>query len=311
MTHAAPTVVYIAGSGRSGSTLLERALGEIPGFVNVGELIDLFRRDASRAHRCGCGRHFADCPFWTSVGKRAFGGWDDPRLAGMHPLQRRVAQQRYLPRLAALPLAGRAFRADVASYGACYAALYRAIATEAGADHVVDASKWPVQALALARGGIDVRVIHLVRDVRGVAQSLIKRGRKPAVTAAKWVVYHNQAALLRRCGVPFVAVRYEEFVREPARTAETALAALNVPVRPADLGHLGEGHMTLHPSHGIHGNPMRFRHGDIALRADETWREKMSRRDRILVTAIALPYLLRDPPRSSVSGPHRGGKPNG
>jgi hypothetical protein len=27
------------GSGRSGSTLLERALGEIPGFVNVGELV--------------------------------------------------------------------------------------------------------------------------------------------------------------------------------------------------------------------------------------------------------------------------------
>ena len=36
----APIVVYIAGSGRSGSTLLERALGQIPGFDNVGELID-------------------------------------------------------------------------------------------------------------------------------------------------------------------------------------------------------------------------------------------------------------------------------
>jgi len=39
-----PPVMYIAGSGRSGSTMLERVLGEMPGFVNVGELIDLFRR---------------------------------------------------------------------------------------------------------------------------------------------------------------------------------------------------------------------------------------------------------------------------
>jgi hypothetical protein len=30
-------VIYIAGSGRCGSTLLERVLGEIPGYVNVGE----------------------------------------------------------------------------------------------------------------------------------------------------------------------------------------------------------------------------------------------------------------------------------
>jgi len=48
-----PIVVYIAGSGRSGSTLLERALGEIPGFVNVGELIDLYRQVAARFRDIG------------------------------------------------------------------------------------------------------------------------------------------------------------------------------------------------------------------------------------------------------------------
>src|SRR5262249_49384217 len=169
-----PTVVYLAGSGRSGSTLLERTLGEMPGFVNVGELIDLFRREASRAERCGCGRPFADCPFWVHVGKRAFGDWSDARLADIHPLQRRVARQRYRPQLLAMRLAGPGFRADAARYGEYYGSLYRAMAAEAGAACVVDASKWPVQALALARGGIDVRVIHLVRDVRGVAHSLTK-----------------------------------------------------------------------------------------------------------------------------------------
>lgn len=288
----APAVVYIAGSGRSGSTLLERALGEIPGFVNVGELIDLFRRGASRAERCGCGLPFADCTFWARVGERAFGGWADPCIADLHPLQRRVAQQRYLPRLLVMSLAGPRFRADVASYGACYARVYHAIATEAGAGCVVDASKWPVQALALYRAGIDVRVIHLVRDVRGVAYSLTKRAKRPTATAAKWVSYQSQAGLLRRCGLPFTLVRYEDFVSQPRLTVETALAELGLSYRPAHLEHLGDGQVTLSPSHGIHGNPSRFRSGEITLRTDEAWRERMSRRSRILVTAIGLPLLL-------------------
>jgi hypothetical protein len=290
---AAVTVVYIAGSGRSGSTLLERALGEIPGFVNVGELIDLFRRDASRAQRCGCGLHFADCEFWGGTGERAFGGWGSPRTAEIHPLQRRVARQRAMPALAALPLAGRGFRADAARYGACYAALYQAICEQAGAGRVVDASKWPVQALALWRGGIDVRVIHLVRDVRGVAHSLTKRDRKPAATAARWVLHESQAALLRRCGPPFTRVRYEDFVRAPRHTVQTALAELGLADPAPRLDHLSDTHITLRPSHGIHGNPSRWQHGEIALRPDETWRQRMPRRDRILVTAIGLPFLLR------------------
>jgi hypothetical protein len=288
-----PAVVFIAGSGRSGSTLLERALGEMPGFVNVGELIDLFRREASRAERCGCGRPFADCAFWAGVGERAFGGWGDARLADVHPLQRRVAQQRYLPRLLVMPLAGRRFREDVGRYGASYASIYRAIATEAGAPCVVDASKWPVQALALSRGGIDVRVIHLVRDVRGVAHSLTRRAKRPAATAARWVSYQVQAGLLRRCGLPYTRVRYEDFVRQPRRAVETMLTELGLPYRPADLDHLGDGQVTLSPTHGIHGNPSRFSSGEIALRTDEAWRERMSRANRIIVTAIGLPLLLR------------------
>src|SRR5215470_15181513 len=170
-----PTVIYIAGSGRSGSTLLERVLGDMPGAVNVGELIDLFRRTAPRGERCGCGLAFAECPFWAGVGKRAFDGWEPGRLAAIHWLQTRVARQRHLPRLLAMPLAGRAFRDDLVAYGDSYRALYRAIADQAGARYVIDASKWPVQALALSRAGLDIRVIHLVRDARGVAYSLSKQ----------------------------------------------------------------------------------------------------------------------------------------
>jgi hypothetical protein len=301
-------VIYIAGSGRSGSTLLERTLGEMPGVVNVGELIDLFRRVAPRDERCGCGQPFSSCPFWTRVGERVPGGWDEERLAAVHGLQRRVARQRHLPRLLAMPLAGRDFRGDIASYGRAYADVYRAIAAEAGAACVVDASKWPVQALALSRAGIDVRVIHLVRDVRGVAHSV---GRKdvarphavaevdlmwrdtPARAAARWVACQTEAGLLRRCGLPVTRMHYEDFIREPRRSIITALTELGQSAGPADLAHVHPGRVVLGPSHGLSGNPSRFRDGEIKLRADEAWREQMSRRDRAVITAIGLPHLLR------------------
>ena len=305
---ATPVVIYIVGSGRSGSTLLERVLGDMPGAVNVGELIDLYRRTAPRGELCGCGQPFADCPFWTGVGKRAFGGWEADQLAVIHRLQIRVARQRHLPRLLAMPLAGRDFRADVAAYGASYRALYRAIAGEAGARYVIDASKWPAQALALSRAGLDIRVIHLVRDVRGVAHSLSKQAvarphavqatdhmlsHLPAEAAARWVGIQTEAELLRRCGLRVALMRYEDFVVRPRQAVSAALTDLGLPPGPSDLAHVGDGQVVLGSSHGLSGNPSRFSSGQITLRADEAWRKRMPRRDRVVVTALGLPLLLR------------------
>lgn len=314
-----PIVIYIAGSGRSGSTLMERVLGEMPGHVNVGELIDLFRRTASQNERCGCGQDFAACPFWAGVGARAFGGWRPGVIAEISRLQSRVARQRRLPRLLALPLAGRGFRDDVRDYAEQYARLYGAVAAAAGATCVVDASKWPVQALALRRGGVDVRVIHLVRDARGVAYSLGKRDivrphstgevdlmahSGAAGAAARWVACQTEAELLRRCGVPVARVRYEDFVADPREVVAAALTALGLAHADSHLSHIDGAELTLSPSHGLSGNPARFRAGAITLRRDEAWRQAMSRRDRAVVTIISLPLMARYGP----SGRGAGGK---
>jgi Sulfotransferase family len=306
---AAPVVVFIAGTGHSGSTLLEMVLGAMPGFVNVGELIDLYRRDAPRSERCGCGEPFASCPFWSGVGRRvnAGAGWDSERLAAVDRARRRLTRQRYLPRLLALPLAGDGFRRDLAAYGQNYAELYRAIADQAGAQCVVDASKWPGQALALARAGLDIRMIHLVRDARGVAYSFGKQGvrrpqamdhhtvmwRQKAVNCAGgWTARQLELEVIRRSGVRAVRVRYEDFVAQPRPTVAGALSGLGLPCSQDQLSHLGDGRVEVAASHGIAGNPARFKAGEITLRPDEAWREHLPPRDRRLVTALCLPFLV-------------------
>ncbi len=309
---AAPTtVVYVMGAGRSGSTLLERMLGEIPGFVTAGELIGLFRWIAVDDELCGCGTRFSQCPFWQAVGRRAFGGWDEARVAEIAALQRRVARQRHLPRLAAPALAGASFRADLARYGEVYRQLYRAIGDEAGAQAVVDASKWPAQVLALRnRPGIDLRVLHLVRDVRGVAYSWAKTGvvrpqstsdalpelsSVPAArTASAWTAVQAEAGLLTATTAHATTIRYEDLVADPRGTLTAALSRVGFPPATArDLPHVSGRTVTLTAGHGVGGNPSRFTTGDVELRLDDAWHEQLARRDRLVATAIGLPALAR------------------
>src|SRR5690348_4870275 len=54
-TGGVPTVLYLGGLGRSGTAVLERVLGELPGACSVGELVYLWERGVLRGETCGCG----------------------------------------------------------------------------------------------------------------------------------------------------------------------------------------------------------------------------------------------------------------
>src|SRR5262245_21004542 len=93
-------VLFIGGLGRSGSTLLERLLCEMPGVAAMGEVVHLWQRGLADGERCACGRAFGQCPFWTRVGEVAFEGWDAFDLAGFHALKDSVDRTRHVPALA-------------------------------------------------------------------------------------------------------------------------------------------------------------------------------------------------------------------
>jgi hypothetical protein len=312
---SAPQVVYLGGFGRSGSTLLERVLGAIPGWVNVGELVDLPRSVYPQQERCGCGDRFSDCGFWTEVGERAFGGWSQTRLGRLADLRLQVARQRQVPALVRLARGGGAgsrLAGLVREYQRGYGQIYQAVAEVSGCSVVVDASKGPAHGLALGIPapdlGYSLSMVNLVRDPRGVAYSWSRRqsDRPQAGTdgkrmwsigssrsAAQWAALQTEMDVVgAMAGIPHHRLRYEDLVAHPRIAVADLVGRLSLPLPADGLAHVEEHAVTLGPSHGLSGNPSRFTHGRIELRADDEWRRALPVRERRLVTASTLPWLM-------------------
>ncbi|MCW6008136.1 sulfotransferase [Micromonospora sp. CPCC 205371] len=300
-------VAFVAGIGRSGSTLVERILTGLPGVVGLGELNHLWHRGLRLDERCGCGVAFSRCEFWQGVGEQAFGGWSrvDPDL--MQQLARRVDRVWHVPAL----MRGRAnaeLASAVARYGEHYAAVYAAVIQLSGASVVVDSSKHASLAHVLRqRSDVDLRVVHCVRDARAVCFSWTRRKLRPDTTsresymptfrprvmAVRWNAYNLATDLLRRRGVPVSRLRYEDLVADPVGSVARLAEFIGAPADPRALSFIEKEAVTLPVTHTVAGNPMRFDVGRVPLHLDDAWRSSLPHRQRWLVTAITLPLMAR------------------
>src|SRR5438876_950187 len=91
-------VLFVAGTGRSGSTVVSNLIGSVPGAVSVGELRYLWERGVGEKALCGCGAVFPDCPFWARVLNRAYPD-GPPDVSEVRRAERELLRLRALPRL--------------------------------------------------------------------------------------------------------------------------------------------------------------------------------------------------------------------
>lgn len=295
---AKPTVIYIEGFGRSGTTLLDAALGQIDGFFSLGELAFLWDRGHAPGEICSCGAPATRCPIWSEAldavldgcGATAaqIAGWRDeafPRrdslLAGTRTLDQRI-------------------RARSGGYLDATSICYRKVAEITGAEVLVDSSKSPAyRYLAHLLPDITVHTIHAVRDPRAVAFSWQRDraseklpARPVKRTAREWTLGEGRAELLRkRQGAGCTIVRYEDFIADPRREIGRILEGIHQDGK--SLGFLGDGRIHLEPNHIVCGNPSRFRSGTIDLKPDSEWKTEMHSRDVASVTAVGLPWIAR------------------
>ena len=288
-------VVYLAGFGRSGSTLIGRLLGELPRVAFVGEL-NFFWSDALGAGRpCGCGAPVTECRHWAKVLDLL--GTDSLLIADEIAASLRDATRMRRGLVALAPAGARQVDRRLDEITVHLDRLYRAVATAFDADVVIDSSKSSTYLRALERApGIDVSPLHVVRDPRAAAVSWRTPKTERVGGAAlptfgvgrssiEWSVSNMlamQACRQRRSAV----VRYEDFVADPAAELTRAgrdlgydFSAVPIDGQQAELG----------VSHTVAGNPDRFTVGSVRISSDERWRDGLSRSDQALVRSLTTP----------------------
>jgi hypothetical protein len=219
-----------------------------------------------------------------------------------------VDRSRFIPRLAA-PLPGLARRPALAEYTSYYQRVYAGLAAASGCEVLIDSSKHPSLAFCLRwLGPRRLRVVHVVRDSRAVAYSWTRLIRRPdavaasyltryspAVSAGLWNGHNAAVALLARCGVPVLRVRYEDLAADPAAVLARIAGFAGLPggafAGPALGGGPGRWWAELGPAHTVSGNPMRFTTGQVPITTDNRWRTALPAADRRLVTGLTLPLL--------------------
>jgi hypothetical protein len=239
---------------------LARLLGEIPSFVSVGEAGAYFLgpRDFTQAAiPCGCGAPMAECSLWTRLAANpSLHAWGCPFT------RPRSVHRALWPTLA--------IHADLPRFLAAAGKFYDDLARVTAGSVIVDSSKSPALAAVLTQvPGIELHVLHLVRDLRGVVSS----GRRtkayaPATSAQRcilqWYWANLGAELLQQRAAGFLRLRYEDFIVDPQPMVERIASA--VTGSPVHCTFLGDGQARIRSQHHALGNPDKFQCGEIPLR---------------------------------------------
>lgn len=285
-------VLYIGGCGRSGSTILDTLLGNHPDMESVGEACHVvtnawLREDAY----CACGKVGRDCDFWQEVSRR----WE--QRVGSVDLADYVATAREIESRLRLAVTQRQLATGDpkhVEYARLTVGLLAAIRDTSGAEIVVDSSKTASRALALSMvEGVDLRLIHMVRDCRGVLWSGKKRFRKDdragisksdggksiTHTMKIWTVANLVTDQLRRRLPRGRSIRllYEDLIAHPHGELRRIGDLVDMDLEPLAAAVASGRPMSV--GHTIAGNRVRMS-GSIQLRSDVEWMEKLTWREQ-------------------------------
>jgi len=220
-------VIYIAGMGHSGSTLLDLILGSHSNAVSVGEmkakaLTRLFTGVSNKP--CTCGASVSDCSFWTAI--RA-------KLADCGIVSGEKIDE-------GDPEANRA--------------LVESVLQVSGKRIYVESTKSPGRLERLLKcPDFDVHVIGLHRDPRAVGFSEIRKKRSFYKGIVIWqTIYSRIERVMKERSDRFLPVYYEDFVVAPEKKIVEIMQFAGENFEPSQMRYLEHEH------HNLMGNGMRF-----------------------------------------------------
>jgi len=299
-------LVYIAGYGRSGSTILDIILGNHDHIESVGELVNLFHDGMDIKRPCSCGKSFKDCEFWNPILSNLFGKFDTNDFYKMNKLQRDVESLTKLWRIFT------GFHSGIAydRYRGVMTLLFNHIAQASGKPFVVDSSKSSTDHVGRPYAfrklcGFNVKIIHLVRDGRGVMWSVMRgsnlemeRGTNgkvpfgPYRALMGWLLSNTIVSLLGffDTGKHYKLVRYEDLIDDPENELRRISSFLGINMD--QLITQVRSRSSLKVGHNVGGNRLRLSQ-KVKLGRDLEWRQKLPVKLRLLFLFVAWPLALK------------------
>jgi hypothetical protein len=325
-------VLAITGLERSGSTILDLVLGNHPSIESVGEVANIALngwisrgslhgtdQKELRVPICTCGKRldvlYVDapdkaCPFWSSV-RREWVERAAPDSIESYPKLRadfeRTRPARLLEQYLRLIYERRRPSAAFRTYARLTRAFFESIRVVSGKPIIVDSTKSPVRVFALGMiPGIDLYVVHLVRDGRGVTASLRKtfkkdlqagimwdhKGHPMWKAVARWIVLNLAAEwICNRLGSKrTMRLRYEDFVADPKGALERIGSLIGLDF--TDLADAASSGKPMQPGHNVDGNRTR-KSKIIMLRPnEEEWKKTLSPTEQRLSWTL-IGWLMR------------------
>jgi len=280
-------IVYIAGYGRSGSTILDMLLASHPHVMGAGELARLFDQWLAN-HTCSCQKPIRECEFWQPIFDTFMQSMPNISIEECAQITLQVeslqnAWRFYLRR----------FSMVERTYGHIWRTMLPLIIQQTGGQWIVDSSKSTRATNGRSAAlrylcGYDVQVVHLVRDPRAVTWSVL-RGSNRKLEAGDDATLRGGALravlswLMTNMAVQFLPhnwgqqrVRYEDMITETQATLQGVYNALGLDAEGTNIT------MPLSCGHGVAGNRLRRRQIDV-LKLDEEWRTHLPRSARIVV----------------------------
>ncbi len=287
-------VLYIAGYGRSGSTVLATILGNHPEMVSAGEVCYLLEDWEDEARPCSCGEPYKKCEFWSGLPIEVVAPSDS------RPKLRKIERAWAAPRV----ILGLTTKRERRAYRLYHQALFGHALRKSGKQIVVDSSKSARSTVARSRalltmGGCDVYVVHLVRNGEDTLRSLAVTGSnwaleghggpKKLVTLRAiigWVLANVSTSLIWRTLRPdrYLLVRYEDLLDDPVATISRIGSFIGLETSGLEK-RVRQGE-TFEVGHMVGGNRLRFS-GRVKLQVPgKRGRSGLKRSQRLLFVSL-------------------------
>ncbi len=214
-------VIYIAGLGHSGTTILDMLLGAHPDIVGLGEVKATLQQNFEDIHKkkvihiCSCGKDMSECDFWSGF------------------MKLNVSEN--------------------ASFVNRYENLLRYALNTKGIKIILDSSKNSNSYLEFLKTNYDLRVIFIVRDFRSWIYSRFTRTKMPVLYLGyRWWLENLKIMFkIKKMGIDFQVVGYEELCVFPEFILNKICSFSGIDFSPAMLSPDNTG------SHIVLGNIAR------------------------------------------------------